>query len=215
MSLDRSALVTIDVQRDFYETNAPARIDGTAECIPAMSRVARAFRLAGRPIIHVVRLYVADGSNAEPVRRTVLSTASIVRPGTKGSQVATDLLPPEAPQLDADVLLDGALQQAGRSEWLMYKPRWGAFYNTPLEEHLRRLEVTDLAFVGCNFPNCPRTSLYEASERDFATVLVSDAVSGTYERGLREVADIGVTVTTSEAIITALRATANELAPKG
>lgn len=41
-------------------------------------------------------------------------------------------------------------------------------------------------FAGCNFPNCPRTSIYEASERDFRTVLVRDAISGLYERGEHE-----------------------------
>ena len=33
-------------------------------------------------------------------------------------------------------------------------------------------------FCGCNFPNCPRTSIYEASERDFRVVLARDAISG-------------------------------------
>jgi hypothetical protein len=43
-------------------------------------------------------------------------------------------------------------------------------------------------------PNCPRTTLYEASERDLGTVLVSDAVSGVYDVGLREMANIGTRV---------------------
>ena len=47
-------------------------------------------------------------------------------------------------------------------------------------------------FCGCNFPNCPRTSIYEASERDFRVVLAHDAISGLYERGERELANIGV-----------------------
>jgi nicotinamidase-related amidase len=46
--------------------------------------------------------------------------------------------------------------------------------------------------MGCNFPNCPRTSIYEASERDFRIVLVEDAVSGLYERGTEEMRNIGV-----------------------
>ncbi|WP_459872860.1 hypothetical protein, partial [Endothiovibrio diazotrophicus] len=50
---------------------------------------------------------------------------------------------------------------------MLYKPRWGAFYRTSLESHLRGLDVSTLVFSGCNFPNCPRTSIYQASERDF------------------------------------------------
>lgn len=74
----------------------------------------------------------------------------------------------------------------------MYKPRWGAFYETSLEDHLRRHGVSTIVFCGCNFPNCPRTSIYEASERDFRLVLAEDAISGLYEKGREELENIGV-----------------------
>ena len=80
----------------------------------------------------------------------------------------------------------------------MYKPRWGAFFHTPLESHLRELDVTTLVFTGCNFPNCPRTSIYEASERDFRLVAIDDAISGLYDRGRAELANIGVLVVDAE-----------------
>ena len=198
---DGAALLTIDVQRDFYASDAPARVEGTAAAIPAMGRVAAAFRAAGRPIIHVVRLYAADGSDAEPVRRREVTATPIVRPGTAGSRLAPELLPPGAPDLDPGLLLDGHLQEVAPGEWLMYKPRWGAFYGTPLEDALRRLDVERVVIVGCNFPNCPRTTLYEASKRDFKTVLVPYAGSRVYERGLAEVAAIGATVATSDQVV--------------
>ena len=52
-----------------------------------------------------------------------------------------------------------------------------------------------------NYPNCPRTTLYQASERDFRLVLVTDAVSGLYERGEREMMGIGVRLLTAEALL--------------
>ena len=72
----------------------------------------------------------------------------------------------------------GGFQQVGAAEHVMYKPRWGAFYDTDLDRHLRESAINTLVFAGCNFPNCPRTSIYEASERDLRIVLVSDAISG-------------------------------------
>lgn len=45
-----------------------------------------------------------------------------------------------------------------------------------------------------NCTNCPRTTIYEASERDFKIVLVKDATSQTYERALEEMIGIGVSV---------------------
>jgi nicotinamidase-related amidase len=96
--------------------------------------------------------------------------------------------------LDSGLLLSGRAQQVGHNEVVIHKPRWGAFFNTPLDSHLRSLGVDTLVFVGCNFPNCPRTSIYEASERDFKIVLAEDAVSGLYPKGKEEMLNIGVQV---------------------
>ena len=76
----------------------------------------------------------------------------------------------------------------------------GAFYNTPLEAYLRQQELSTLIFTGCNFPNCPRTSIYEASERDFRVLLVEDAVSGLYERGKEELRNIGVSMARADEV---------------
>jgi len=86
----------------------------------------------------------------------------------------------------------------------MYKPRWGAIYRTPLEEHLRGLGVSTVVFSGCNFPNCPRASIVEASERDFRVVLVSDAVSGLDERGQVDMRNIGVSIVTTTELLAKL-----------
>jgi nicotinamidase-related amidase len=189
-----AALVLIDVQRDFYADDAPMRVEGTSTAIPAMAKLASAFRQRGLPIVHVVRLYRADGSNADPVRRqSIEQGARIAVPGSAGSQIAAELLP-NAVELDHQLLLSGGFQHVGAAEHVMYKPRWGAFYGTGLEQHLRENGTGTLVFAGCNFPNCPRTSIYEASERDFRVVLVADAISGLYDRGAQECRAIGVAV---------------------
>ena len=107
-------------------------------------------------------------------------------------------------RLDADSLLSGAPQLLGPNEWVMYKPRWGAFFQTSIEQHLRTLGMTSIAFAGCNFPNCPRTSIYEASERDFRIVLITDAVSGLYGRGREDVRGIGVMLMNAEELAPAI-----------
>ena len=70
----------------------------------------------------------------------------------------------------------------------------GAFYKTKLDNHLRDLGVDTLIVCGCNFPNCPRTTIYEASERDFRIIFVKDATSLVYDKGLRELENIGVSI---------------------
>ena len=186
------ALVTIDTQRDTLD-GQPFEVPGTSAALPEMRRLAAAFRAAGRPIVHVVRLYRPDGSNVDLCRRrAVADGARLVLAGSPGAELASDLVPASAPRLDTELLLAGGIQRVGPGEAIIYKPRWGAFFQTPLEAHLRALGLPTLVFAGCNFPNCPRTSIYEASERDFRLVLVEDAVSGLYERGKDELRGIGV-----------------------
>jgi len=191
------ALITIDTQNDFLK-GQPFEIPGTSEILPQMRELVETFRRAGLPVIHVVRLYKPDGSNADLCRRSVVEQgATIVCPGTSGAELAPPLLPAQETRLNAELLLSGALQPLGQNEWAIFKPRWGAFFGTSLEQHLLSLGVTSLAFAGCNFPNCPRASIYEASERDFRIVLVEDAISGLYDRGRDEMKNIGVVLITS------------------
>lgn len=201
----RSALLTIDVQRDFTLAGAVFCIPGTMEAIPAMRRVLEAYRAADLPIIHIVRLYLPDGSNVDLCRRALVEggTAMAV-PGSDGSQLVVELLPSPELKLDPEQLLAGEVQQIGPKEWILYKPRFGAFYQTRLESHLRDRGTTTVVVAGCNYPNCPRTTIYEATERDFRVVMVSDAVSGTYERGIQELINIGVNVTSSADVEKAL-----------
>jgi nicotinamidase-related amidase len=201
---DSAALIVIDTQHDVLDDGA-FPIAGTSDALPRMRRVLEAFRAARLPIVHVVRIYEPDGSNAELCRRELLAAgAEIVLRDSAGSQIASELLPQPDLTLDAQLLLAGRVQPLGPGEVAIYKPRWGAFYGTRLEEHLRGRGVTTVAFMGCNFPNCPRTSIYEASERDFRIVVVRDAVSGLYDRGAEELAGIGVRLIDANELAAAL-----------
>jgi hypothetical protein len=70
-----------------------------------------------------------------------------------------------------------------------------------------------VVFAGCNFPNCPRTSIYEASERDFRVVVARDALSGLYERGERELEGIGVQLMSAGAVADAVTRAGDDPAP--
>lgn len=202
----RWALLTIDVQNDFARADGPGAIEGTEALLPAMARAAAGFRAAGLPVFHLVRLYLPDGSNAERCRRaSIVAGRRLVCPGTDGSQLHPALAPPGGGiRLDDRALLAGAAQQVGPREWVLFKPRWGGFYGTRLADELRGLGVGTVAVVGANFPNCPRTTVYEASERDFDVVVVADAISRVYPRGLAECRDIGARVLNTAELIDAL-----------
>ncbi len=193
--LSTSALLTIDTQCDFVSPDSAALIPGSIDIIPNMASLLNAYRQYSLPIIHIVRLYMPDGSNADLCRREILEDGlRIIVPNTPGAELVADLKPNPHVELDADLLLNGDIQTWGKKEFVIYKPRWGAFYRTPLHSHLRDLGVGTLVICGCNFPNCPRATIYEASERDYKVVLVEDAVSGIYEKAKEELRQMGVRV---------------------
>jgi nicotinamidase-related amidase len=195
--LSNAALVTIDVQSDVLD-GQPLEIPGSSQALGAIARVAAAFRARGLPIVHIVRLYRPDGSNVDLCRReAVMSGWHALAPHSAGCQLPRELLGERWAPLRADALMAGQAQVLGDGEVAMYKPRWGAFFQTPLHEHLLSAGVSTVVLCGFNFPNCPRTSIYEASERDFRVVAVTDAISGLYERGRDELAAIGVALMTS------------------
>jgi nicotinamidase-related amidase len=171
--LSNSALVTVDVQRDFSMPGSPAEIPGTMSVVPYIVILLTAYRASGRPIVHMVRLYLSGGSNVDLCRRELVQGGKeLVRPGSAGAELVQEFLPAADTKLDCPHLLGGGIQTLRPVEVAIYKPRWGAFFGTPLHDHLDGLHVNTLVVCGCNFPNCPRTTIYEASERDFRIVLV-------------------------------------------
>ena len=196
---ESAALLTIDVQRDFSLPGAPLEIAGTMDAVPRIRRLLDAFRAADRLIVHVVRLYKEDGSNVDPVRRAAVEGGvRMAAPGSDGAELLDDLKPDPALRLDAEALLRSQFQRLAETEFVMYKPRWGAFYGTSLEAFLHDRGIDTIVLAGCNFPNCPRTTIYEASERDFRIVAVLDAISGAYVRGVQELRNIGVLALTTD-----------------
>ena len=200
-----SAVITIDVQCDTLD-GQPLEISGTSAALPSIKMVLDAYRQKGLPIVHIVRIYKKDGSNVDLCRKEAVENgAEMLLEGSSGCELTSEMFEHNV-NLDTSLLLSGKVQEISNHEAVIYKPRWGAFYNTPLESHLNKLGVDTLVYVGCNFPNCPRTSIYEASERDFKIVLVENAISGLYTKGKEEMLNIGVQVTTAETVKKAISA---------
>jgi len=212
----RSALITIDTQNDFTLPHGASPITGTREILPNLRLLLIRYRWLDLPIIHIVRLYLLDGSNADLCRReTIENGHKIVAPGTPGAELVDEIKPDRKTKLDPDLLLSGEWQEIGHKEYILFKPRWGAFYATRLEKLLKILGVNTLVFAGCNYPNCPRSSIYEASERDFRIVLARDAISQIYPKGEVEMRNIGVSLPTTSELLSALGPEKRDVSGRG
>lgn len=197
---DTSALLLVDVQRDFVDGAMP--VPGTKELLPRLARLAHGFRSAGRPIVHVIRLYTPGGSDVDIVRRAAVEAGTqIVAPGTLGANIPAELLPDGTQvTLDTPHLLRGAPQELSENEAILYKPRWSAFYRTVLAAWLGPRAIDTVVVAGCNLPNCPRATLFDASERDLRTALAIDSVSQATSARLADLELIGVNLLTTDQI---------------
>ena len=199
----RVALVTIGAQRDCLLTGSPVMASDARRAAISISRLAAGFRRQGAPIVHSVRLYRPDGSNVDLCRRQAVEEGlRILMPGTFGTELVEGLEPSPEIRLDPNRLLAGCAQKLDRNEWALYKPRWGAFFGTKLEDHLRALDVTTLVLCGCNFRTAIRATVYEASARDFRIVVATDGVSGASEEGLSELGRMGIYLMTADSCLT-------------
>lgn len=210
---DRAALITIDVQKDTLDGGS-FEVPGTSTILEPINRLCRTFRAAGRPIVHVIRIYTPDAEDADLCRKgALLAGQPILIKGSPGRRPAEALMPGNDVRIDDDQLLKGAVQPIGPEEVIIFKPRWGAFYRTPLEAHLKAMAVSTLVFCGCNYPNCPRTSIYQASERDFRITAVVDAISAMHPSDIAGLASIGVNCLTVDEVCQLMHPTHAEVTP--
>ena len=85
-----AGLITIDTQRDVLD-GGPLEIAGTSTALEPMRELVRAFRVAGRPIVHIVRIYRPDGGNVDLCRRAATAPANSARTFSGGPSLSSFL----------------------------------------------------------------------------------------------------------------------------
>ena len=197
------ALLTLSAQRDFLDPASPVKAHGGERARPALRRLVEGFRSRGAPIFHAVRLYRPDGSNVDACRRQAVEEGErFLMPGSFGAELLEDVKADPEQRLNPDCLLSGRMQEMGEREWAFYRPRWGAFHETGLEQQLATLGVSTLVICGLSFATGTRATVYEASARDFRTIVVTDALASATEQGVRELGRIGVYLMDCESCLT-------------
>ena len=199
---DRLAVVTVDTQNDWVQPGALYYIERAASIVPSVARLAAATRQSRSALIHVIRLYAGDGSNADLCRIRDLSTGrTSCLPGSDGAELVDSLKPTTGTRLDADLLLSGEFQELGGREYAAYKPRFGAFSNAGFGDKLRALGIDSLLVCGVSFPRCVLSTLFGAIDHDFRVGLVTDATAEVDETEFAFLKGIGLqALTTQEAI---------------
>ena len=90
--IKHSALLIIDVQRDFTLKSGTAEIPGTIQAVHYIVAMVEVYRKLGYPIIHIIRLYRADGSNVDLCRKQAIENGKqVVIPGSRGAELMDEL----------------------------------------------------------------------------------------------------------------------------
>jgi nicotinamidase-related amidase len=205
----RTALIVIDMQRDFIEPGGFGESLGNdvsrlAAIVPTVGRLIAGFRVAGVPVIHTMECHRPDLSDCPPSKRERGSPARrIGDPGSMGRL----LISGEPGTAIVDELLPLP------SEIVIEKPGKGAFYATPLGDILKKLGTRQLVFAGVTTEVCVQTTMREANDRGFDVLLAEDSTesyfpefkAATLAMVRAQGAIVGWTATTDQ-VVGALRA---------
>lgn len=189
----KQALLMIDMQNGFLNPESPLCIQGARATVPACAALIAGCRRAGVPVVFVNRAYRADGNDVEHTRRRVWEEGG--RPLTPGSTGPLSVEnPPEFGR------------EAG--DYAIIKPRYSAFFQTPLDLLLRRLGVDTVILAGTTTPNCIRTTCYDAISLDYRVQVAADCCSSNSEKiqqaNLLDMENVGAEICSYVEILSAL-----------
>jgi nicotinamidase-related amidase len=170
LPLAHTALVIIDMQRDFVEPGGFGASLGNdvtrlQAIVPTLQRVLAAWRGAGGWVVHTREGHRPDLSDCPPAKR--LRGQPSLRIGDVGpmGRILIQGEPGHA-IIDALAPIDGELQ--------LDKPGKGAFYGTDLQAQLQARAITHLLFSGVTTEVCVQTSMREANDRGYECLLLED-----------------------------------------
>jgi nicotinamidase-related amidase len=173
----RTALVIIDMQRDFVEPGGFGASLGNdvtrlQSIIPTVQRVLGAWRAAGGLVVHTREAHLPDLSDCPPSKRLrgsptlrigdVGPMGRVLIVGEPGSRIVPQLEP-----VDGEIVID--------------KPGKGAFWDTGLHESLIEFGITHLVFMGVTTEVCVQTSMREANDRGYECLLVEDGTASYFD----------------------------------
>jgi nicotinamidase-related amidase len=211
----RTALIVIDMQRDFLEPGGFGETLGNdvsllARAVFPTTRVLEAARAAGILVIHTREGHRPDLSDAPPAKLERGEPSK--RIGDKGP-MGRILIRGEAGH---DIVPD-LYPRAG--EPVIDKPGKGAFFATDLDAMLRNYGVEYLLVCGVTTEVCVHTTIREGNDRGYRCIPLGDCCASYFpefhEMGLRMIAAQGGIfgwVSSSNAAVAALNAVAPRVA---
>ncbi|MBP01213.1 MAG: hypothetical protein CMM25_00175 [Rhodospirillaceae bacterium] len=166
LKIDNTALVVIDMQNSFCKAGGGCSQVGfpTQHLFTAITpciALVKSARKADVPIIFTRYVYRSDYSDGGILINDLmpgLRENNALKAGTKDVEIIEELRP-----LDNDIIID--------------KNRPSAFYSPEFQQNLKKLAIEDLVFCGVTTNCCVESTVRDASQRDYRSFVVEDAVA--------------------------------------
>lgn len=176
----RAALLVIDMQNGFLNPASAQCIRMAAATVPACAAAIKKARALHIPVFYIKRQYRMDGTDVELCRYASWKAGGCaMAPGSHGP--ISEEFPPELQPQDTD--------------YVVVKPRFSAFFATPLDMILRRMGIDTVLLTGTTTPNCIRTTCYDALSLDYTVAILPECCSSQTEAiqqaNMQDMATIG------------------------
>jgi nicotinamidase-related amidase len=183
----KTAVLAIDTHRGHLDpeiATMPVAADIAADVVQASARLIEHTRAAGIPTAYLVMHNRVVNGRSEYLRNPFWAAVEDVRasltpdlPSTiSGHNLVaspqTEVMPELAPG-PGDVVITA-------------KHRLSSFLDTDLDSWLRALGTETLLLIGINTNTCVQCAAFEAMNRDYAAVVVSDCVNSMYGEDLHD-----------------------------
>jgi nicotinamidase-related amidase len=176
----RACLLIVDMQNEFLQEDGAVFFHYAAEIVPNVKRILRACR---RTSVHEDP--AVDGGMTAEWWPEIKRGESLIK-GTRGVEIYRELKPL-------------------KTEKIIWKHRYSAFYNTDLETTLRGLGITDIIITGVLTNVCCESTARDAFFRDYRIFFLADATASSepefHTASLKNLAYAFAYVTTTDEVV--------------
>ncbi len=183
----RAAVLVIDMQNDFGAPGgmfdrAGIDISGITAAAMATRPVLEAAREAGLPVIYLKMEHAPDLSDMGPTdgphwikhRRDRVGESVAAPDGSESRTLVRDTWSTE--------ILEELAPRSG--DQIVSKHRYSGFFETELDDLLRRLGIRFLLVTGCTTSICVESTVRDAMFRDYSCVVLEDCTAEPIGAGL-------------------------------
>jgi nicotinamidase-related amidase len=169
--INNAALLVIDMQRYFLEEREHGYCCGGVAALENVQKLISHFRKHRRQVVFTRHVHKKDGSDLGILGKW---WSEMPVDGTKEAEIDPRVAPSPQPSPSRG-------EGEGGGEFILTKNRYSAFYNTNLDDILKKLKIKEIVITGVMTNICCESTARDAFFRDYMVRFVADATGSVKE----------------------------------